>query len=313
VAIVRVIKGEAETTFDFLNIEEGYHTFTFFSSVFLEELFARWLFLGILTKLFTGGIAFYALLFIGNSIWALWHLYNYKKRSRSLIRVLPQFVSGLFFSFIYVKYGLLFTILTHYTSNAILFALAKKQEAGKRDFALSVYYGIGFGIAFLLVSLKNIDWNSLIPWLEGQIIPLEGFGFWDYFLVLMVIGFGLEFIVSVLCFDHVVARNDKEPSFLTSILLGPLIIIGMIYFVSWVSGFIISSAITKALVITILLMLLSRTTSLSAMSRHWFANLIPMFLLVCIITALSFWTAIGLLTLSVVIDYIPARIKRAED
>lgn len=312
--IVSSIKGKEESVFDWLNIEEGYHAATFFFIVLLEELFARWLFLGVLTKIFTGSIAFYVLLFIGNSIWALWHLSNYRKRDQSLMRVLPQFTSGLFFSFIYVKYGLLFTVITHYTSNAIVLASAKKQEVGGRDLALSLYYGIGFGIAYLILSVRNIGLDMLTPWFTNQpLVPLKGFGFWDYFTVLMVISFGLEFLVSILLFDHIVAESDEEPGFFASILLGPFVTIGTIYFVSWVLGLIISSVMIKALVVTILLLLLSRTTSLSAMSRNWFVKLIPMFLFVCIVTTLSFWTAIGLIALLIIISYIPAQIKRAEE
>ena len=112
----------------FKETREGNHFFTFFVIVLLEELFARWFFLGLLTKIpfLSGTVAFYALFLIGNGIWALIHLSNFKEeKDRKILRVLPQFVAGAFFTYVFVKYGLLAAILAHFASNAVVFAVHK--------------------------------------------------------------------------------------------------------------------------------------------------------------------------------------------
>jgi hypothetical protein len=49
---------------------------------FLEELLTRWLFLGAIPYVFGlhGPISFYVLFLVGNILWALIHLLNYRDR-----------------------------------------------------------------------------------------------------------------------------------------------------------------------------------------------------------------------------------------
>src|ERR1051325_7585458 len=87
-----------------------------FVMVLLEELFARGLFLALLTKIpfLAGPAAFYVLMLIGNALWSLAHLSNFKEKAeRHPVRVLPQFIGGLFLSYVFVKYGLLASTLAH--------------------------------------------------------------------------------------------------------------------------------------------------------------------------------------------------------
>ncbi|PIP69304.1 hypothetical protein COW91_00220 [Candidatus Nomurabacteria bacterium CG22_combo_CG10-13_8_21_14_all_32_8] len=100
-----------------------YLFFSFFAEASAEELVARWFFLRLLTKItfLSGTVAFYVLFLIGNSLWALIHLSNYKKREdRKILRVLPQFIGGIFYTYIFLKYGLLATVLEHVVFNIIL-------------------------------------------------------------------------------------------------------------------------------------------------------------------------------------------------
>ena len=96
------------------NMKEGNHFFKFFVLVVIEEFFARWFFLGILTQasFLSGTFAFYLLFLIGNGIWALMHLNNFKnKEDQHVLRTLPQFVGGIFFTFIFVEsYIIIFII-----------------------------------------------------------------------------------------------------------------------------------------------------------------------------------------------------------
>ena len=303
--IIRIIKGKGELAPEFLEEREreGYHALKYISFTCVEELFARWLFLGVLASWLVSPIAFYILLFVGNSLWALAHLTKYQPHSRSLIRVLPQFVSGFLFAFIFVKYGLLITILAHVTWNAITVASWKIQKINWKDFTLAGYYGIGFALAYWLATARDINWNDLSPWLKGEFIPLMGFGFWDYLLVILVISLGLNFIVSLACVDRL--KEMKLDSWgKIEILLAPIIFVSLIFLAWWIVGLVVSSPISKALIIVLLLISLVKTPSLSAMSRLWFTGFVPSFICVCIVVALGFWTALGVIIVWTIVECI---------
>lgn len=111
-----------------LNLKEEAPLFKrLFKLVVLEELYARGLFLGILLSIAPqNAILLYLLFLIGNGTWALVHLSNFKKQSdRKVSRVLPQFVSGIFFTLIFLKFGLIGAIFSHFAFNALLFAFIK--------------------------------------------------------------------------------------------------------------------------------------------------------------------------------------------
>jgi hypothetical protein len=99
---------------------------------FLEEFSARWLFLGQLTKLLPGQINFYSLLLIGNTLWAGLHLWNYKLKDRLPIFILSQFVGGLFFSYTFMKYGLIFTTVLHVGFNTVLLMMSTTERFVKK-------------------------------------------------------------------------------------------------------------------------------------------------------------------------------------
>lgn len=95
----------------------------FLSSI--EELLARGLFLGLLTKipLLSGTVAFYLLLVIGNTLWTSAHLINHTKQTLPLrlLLVAPIFFAGLVYSYVFVTYGLAVAIMAHTLHNFIIF------------------------------------------------------------------------------------------------------------------------------------------------------------------------------------------------
>ncbi len=95
----------------------------------VEEVFARLLPLRFLPWLFgwDSRAGFYIPMLAFNAAWSLFHLMNYAKGSRHWIRALPQFVLGLFVSFVFVKSGFWIALLFHIAYNAPVFlpAVAK--------------------------------------------------------------------------------------------------------------------------------------------------------------------------------------------
>lgn len=91
-----------------------------------------------------------------------------------MLRVLPQFLAGIFFTYLYVRFGLLATVLMHFASNAILFALHKSQRVGLVDLSILAYSGF---IAVVSYQLMTKPVGDVLVWfnLEPQ-FSLPGFG-----------------------------------------------------------------------------------------------------------------------------------------
>jgi hypothetical protein len=86
-----------------------------------EEVVFRWLPFGLLTKIhfLSGTAAFYCLLLVVNAIFALAHMIVEDERDRQIHRVLRHFISGILWSYVFIKYGLAASILVHFSHNAI--------------------------------------------------------------------------------------------------------------------------------------------------------------------------------------------------
>ncbi len=101
----------------------------FFLNVFgsncIEEG-ARGIFLGWVPRfsLFSGVPQFYCLMLGYNFVWSLAHLNNFEKSNRNVFVVTPHFFIGLFLSFIFVKYGFLVALTSHFLVNVTFFALS---------------------------------------------------------------------------------------------------------------------------------------------------------------------------------------------
>lgn len=274
---------------------EGNHFFLFFTLVVVEEIFARWFFLGILTKIpfLSGPVAFYALFLIGNGLWALMHLLNFRqKHDRQTLRVLPQFVAGIFFTYVFVKYGLLAAILAHFASNAVLLATHKLQRWSTIDMLITGYSAACAVVSYTLMEKPLAD--TLIWFNAEPLFQIPGWNFWDYLKVSVFSSGVIGAIAGILLYDRSGAGKKVEGKVL---LLGYLIVmpivIGIIYGGFLLLGFFIASAPERILIIVIALAFLHRGTSGSTVARTFWGSLPSTYLGVCILQALGFWPALA--------------------
>lgn len=292
------------------------HFFEFFFMVILEELFARWLFLGLLPKIsiLSGTFAYYALFLIGNGIWALIHLENYHKESdRNIIRVLPQFVSGIFFTYIYVKFGLLATILVHFASNSVLFATHKVQCIGKATYSLLGYNALCAIISYTLIEKPILD---ILPWFaETSVFHLQGWEFWDYVKISVFLSSFFSIILDLLMYDQINTENndsDEEIGIITQIILIPLAIL-LYYFVYTFIGLFITNISYRVLVSAILFTFFHTSASASAVTRTFWYSLPEAYVSLCILQALGFWAALIWVALETLIEVPRILFKKIED
>jgi len=278
----------------------------FFLAVLEEEVLARFLFLGVLWSIFPGDFAFYVLFLIGNGLWSLVHLFNYKrKEERQVIRVLPQFIGGVFFTYVYLRYGLLGSIFAHFISNAILFSSAKRQNMSSIDLVITIYSGLCALVAYLFMSKPLSDMQI---WLTSDAsFTLPGWNLWDYLMASFFVIYGISFVFDVLMFDRVgVGKKDDENFSLLGLVgmyqLGVMVMILMLYIGYWLVGYVVHDTTYRVLTLAILFSFIIKTTSLSATVRVFFQSLPYCFMTICIFQAIGFWPSLVFFTISGVLS-----------
>lgn len=289
----------------FKEMKEGNHFFYLFVIIFLEELFARWFLLGLLTKIpfLSGTIAFYALFLIGNFIWALIHLKSYEEeKDRKILRVLPQFVGGIFFTYVFVKYGFLAVVLVHFASNAVLFSIHKTQHVNVIDGLMTSYSALCAIISYVLIEKPITD---ILPWFANNpVFRLQGWEFWDYVKVSVFLFSCLVIIFDLLLYDRGERKKEKlhEDLGVVGFALGVLIIIGLLYSIYFLSGLFIANTPYQLLVPAILFTFLQKGSSGSAVARTFWSSLPEIYIALCVLQALGVWLGIVWLVLMIIID-----------
>lgn len=291
----------------FKNLGEGNLFFKFFISVLLEELFARWFFLGFLSQIpFLSGTFGFILLFLaGNVIWSLGHLRNFiEEKYRHPLRVLPQFVAGIFFTYIFLKYGFLAVVITHFASNAIAFSLHKIQRTSIIDALLIVYTGLCIIVSY---ALMNKPLTDVLAWfVDKPTFSLPGWEFWDYIKVSIFLSSCLVLIFDILLYDKnnlkQMHEQNKKPGLIV-IIITMAIILGIIYGLYASLGLFISNVPYRILVLAIIFSFIHRSPSGSAMTRTFWVSLPNIYILVCILQALNFWLAMAYLLIEGIIEW----------
>jgi hypothetical protein len=276
---------------------------------FAEEALARWLALGILTKIFPGAAAFYFFLILGNSIWSYIHLKNFiHKKDRLLIRVLPQFIIGLFYSYIFVKYGLLASTLVHITCNMTLFAIAKADDVYKKDIYRALYYLAYFILSLLGLKYLGISLTDIKPWFTSSaILPLSNYGFWHYLFVFLAFNSLMALITEALLYDNYVDSNIKKANFIALVVLA-VVLVAIIYLINWVLGFFIDSHILRFAIIVIIFTLAESGSAQSA-AGTWFGSLVTIYIFICIAMVAGFWVTCGILVIGILLSYVPKQLS----
>lgn len=286
----------------FKGMTEGNHFFKFFILVLAEELFARWLFLGLLTQIpfLSGTFAFYVLFLLGNGIWALVHLKNFSNENdRHWLRVLPQFVAGIFFTYIYVKYGLLAVVLTHFASNAIIFAFHKIRQVKSSDALTMIYLAVCTFVSFLLMDKPLAD--VLVWFVSEPVFELPSWDFWDYVIFSVFISSIFGLMTSLLLYDRDEVKNKQiHFSPLAHVIFIPLTV-AVMYGLYILLGYVISDVPYRILALAILLAFLHQGTSGSAVARTFWLGLPSVYFSICILHALGWWPSMAWLAISTIV------------
>lgn len=285
----------------------GTPIFVVFLMIMVEELFARALFQGFLPRFLPGSSFLWAI--IGNALWALVHIRNYKDPSdRHPIRALPQFVAGFLLIYLYAKYGFFWTLLAHFSFNCILFAVAKRGGGLWDEVVYGGYYLVVILIFGWLASRNGLSLGNFKPWMGGNITQLDGFGPWQYFILLVLLEAIIELALTVAGYD-VVALAEGSRGFITY-MLGHIVVIGLVYLGLWIGGLLGWSTTQSVIAVSVVLATMTVADSPSGASRLWFKGLVVNFALVATIITLGFWPMMKIAFGTFWVDLVPMAIRR---
>jgi hypothetical protein len=282
----------------------------FFIAVIFEEVVFRGIFVGLMPMIpgLHGSWAFYALLLVGNVLFALIHLSNFKKdQDKNPLRTLPQFVAGFFFGFAYAKGGLQAAILTHFVSNAMVFAFSKKQKFNWVDVAVFVSH-----VACMVIGWYGMshDPREALTWIENaRSGGLDHWAFWDYVALYFFVAGTVGVILDVLLYDRALVGTEEEKSAeekakevkihpVIAYPLGVILAMGLIYLAYWVTGMFSGVAYERVIYLTLFFGMCIRSNSGSSAARTFWGMLPTLCLSLLIVLNIGFWY--GCLFLAVV-------------
>ena len=265
----------------------------------IEELWARWLFLGVLGSVFDGTVMFYLLFLAGNGTWALVHLLNFKdkRHRRQLIRVLPQFAAGIVLTAVFAGYGLVAAVMVHVAYDMLLFCLYRSRTVHIGRLVIGAYNAVLAGIAWVFMDKPLSD---MLQWLRTDTVTaLPGWGLWDYFWAVL-------FVCAVLAVVAEALLYDAEPSVsagLFDTLKGTLIVLPGANAAFWLMGFVTDSAGIRILVIAIaLLMIFAKSASGSGVARIFWFDIPVLAIELCAVFALASWASLLIVVMLYLVD-----------
>lgn len=296
----------------------------YFMIIILEELFARWLFMGV-TPLLAGWLLWPSMI-IGNALWALAHLHNYSDpKDRQIARVFPQFLGGVFYGWMYLKFGLPVTIATHLLHNAIIClenrdTIHKATAVMARNIWMSFYYITAGLMIFLLAEYQfginlQVMYQDVIILLANPINKVQGYGFWYMSALLILVTAISSLLVSLLGSDVPITRRKEEhkPENIfylgASSLFSAIKILLFFWFVSWI----FQDMVARTICVLILYTATEDVRSDSGHSRVWIANFLPVQMLTGMIMGLSFWSGLALIFIWKIFNVFPEKIMASSD
>ena len=299
-----------------------------FLVMIFEEVIARWLFLGVIWQIPFLHNSFWLviLVVVGNTFWSLLHLGNYEDESeRHWLRTAPQFVSGIFFTFVYLKYDLLVTILFHTAANAILFSNSKKQETDIKDLIITTAAAL---MTWLAYSKLNAPLGDVLKWFTSEpTFELPGWEWWDYVWLVVLVSFAFRTVFGLLLYDRNNIGIEKSESSGSSdiplgcglLLIGVLIFVflffrtGYLYAAFWLLCWIGISVPNSVALIALTICFKRKGSSGSCLARTLWVTFPSSYIYVCALQAVGFKGAMWLILTTVAIEIPYAALRKIDD
>lgn len=276
--------------------------------LFAEEVFARWLFLGVLPHINDSHIAYYIYFLLGNAIWAGLHLYNYPVASdQQLLRVLPQFVIGIFLTIVYLLFGFLAALLVHIAYDMLISCLHKLNKFNSGEIYSIIYNAAVALIAWLVV---HPELGALRNWLhfDGQ-FALPGWRLQDYIAAMLIVTCILTVLGDIFLYDVTRPSESARPMvYLLWSVFTPVIVLGL-YLLTDVA---INDVAARLFTVAIVILCVVKTSSGSALAGHFWISVPRTMTMMCALLAVGLKEGIILAVINIVLG-LPERTIRYKD
>lgn len=267
--------------------------FNLFGYAFAEEVVARWFFLSVLRQTDGSHYELYGLIAIGNGIWSLFQLLGYRTDERSFFRFILQFMRGIFFSYLYLKYGLIASCFAHFAGNAIFYSFQKRDEVNLNHLLRLILHFVYAGFGYVLM-VKPI--TDVRVWFEkSDHLALPEWTVWDYLVLNIFVGSALNLIFDVLLYDDTNEQTDlprrtqdfETLPYIVALAISTVFALGLLYACFYLFAFVIDDIPLRALCVSVVLTSLMETRSLNGTMRQFWVGLPTTYLLVCTIEAID--------------------------
>lgn len=184
-------------------------------TLFLEELYARWLNIGVPAALgwLAAAVVLYLMFLIGNFTWAYVHLANIKNKDikltgfQKVVFVMPQFFGGILITAVYLPYGLFGAFIAHVVYDMVLFVSSRVDVFNLGEKLLCGFYAVVAGVSgYMFYGPGDQSLSDMRHWFTNGITPgafaLPGWQFSDYLWVTLMLYAGIRLLMEVLLFDH---------------------------------------------------------------------------------------------------------------
>jgi hypothetical protein len=270
--------------------------------LFAEEVLAREIFLGQGSRIphFSGITGFILLFVLGNGIWSLIHLFNFKNKADwNPILVLPQFVAGFFPTLVYIPYGFFGALMAHVIYDMILFAADRKDVFNAGEKALVAYHSVAFLLAYCMFFFRgDQSLYDMKHWFDENAgsFALPGWEFADYFWATILITSFFTLIGEMLLYD----REGGEKKWnvvddLNRIFLFGILSWSLVPLIEHVAPGDSSNMMIKVFVVAIIGSFAIKSASGSGVARVFWESLLIVPVLVCSMLALDYHTAVLLI------------------
>lgn len=302
-----------------------------------EEVIARWLLVGFIPSILpvlNNTVSLYVLMIIGNTAWALLHIPNYKDGNP--LRTATQFVPALMYNAVFLRFGLLGSLLLHFTFDCVIWAGDSEQKFNAVDVLMIVWSGF---LAWLMWIQMEHPLTDILVWLRNpETLALPGWEFWDYLKMDLFIAAAGAFVFDLMLYDKPdigtsTSSSGAKPNLnlsssgplgaLIVLVIGAVLAIGglfiafgfslaFVYGCFAVSGLFVKEIGYRIILASIFSLFLTSANSKSAVARSFFLGIPDLFVTIAVISILGWQAAFAYLVIMSAIN-LPRYILQAAD
>lgn len=291
IALLPVLEKQTAEQTDILHIPSPQRLFAVIMiTMACEELLARFFFLELMPRILAGNVFFYLLFFSGNIIWAMLHWLNIAdKKNRKLITVLPPFISGIFYTMIFVSHGFFAALCAHTLHNMVLLSANCRTHFSPSRFLLWFYHFIFLGVySLMFFVVRNHSLSDITLVVRNEV---KNWIFLDYLFLVGVLTTAAFLLLELLWYD--LERNLTNKEYLLNLAFISVFMSLAYLAIHQTETIFKESTLVVTVGLAVCITFLEKAMSGSGITRLFWKSILIAIVLVIVHTA-NAWTAIFL-------------------